>query len=131
MAFHARKKFPAVAVASALALGETPSRLAGVEVLFPDIGDPVPVSLGFLRYRGEPTPSNLKGHDMNWLSDGWTDADWLTIEVYTGDALNVARELDHAVGAGGGSFNPVEAREFAERFRRIADALQASASRYL
>lgn len=56
MAFTTRKKFANVAVSSALTLGAVPNRLMGVEVFFPDIGSPVAVSLGFLRYSWEPSP---------------------------------------------------------------------------
>lgn len=43
-----------VAVAAALAFGSHPSRLMAMRVHFPDIGQPVPDSFGFLRYPGEP-----------------------------------------------------------------------------
>lgn len=58
MSFRCRLKFSAVAVSSALSLGPVSSRLVGVEVFFPDVGQPTPDSLGFLRYGGEPSPGD-------------------------------------------------------------------------
>jgi len=43
-----------VAVRCALAFGQRASRLMAVDVLFPDIGEPMAVRVGFLRWRGEP-----------------------------------------------------------------------------
>ena len=43
-----------VAVRCALAFGQRSCRLMAFEVLFPDIGEPMEVRVGFLRWRGEP-----------------------------------------------------------------------------
>jgi hypothetical protein len=55
MSFRCRLKFSAVAVSSALSIGPVPSRLVGVEVFFPDVGQPSAGSMGILRYTGEPS----------------------------------------------------------------------------
>ena len=43
-----------VAVRSVLDFGVQRSRVIGIKTRFPDIGKPVPVEVGFLRYLGEP-----------------------------------------------------------------------------
>lgn len=61
-----------------------------------------------------------------WKYDGWTERDWdcLTEDSETLSAL--ARELDRAIGGGGGGFTPEELQEFqglleamAGRFKQI------------
>lgn len=46
----------AVAVASCYPVTVTENRLIAVEVLFPDVGTPRAIRLGYLRYQGEPAP---------------------------------------------------------------------------
>lgn len=43
-----------LAVRNALEFGGVPCRVMGWRVMFPDIGEPVVVEVGFLRYPGEP-----------------------------------------------------------------------------
>jgi hypothetical protein len=69
MSFRCRLKFSAFAVSSALSIGPVPSRLVGVDVFFPDVGKPAPVSLGFLRYHGEPSPGDRSAAATAPLSD--------------------------------------------------------------
>lgn len=49
------KRTPA-SVAVLVAYSDLPGRVIGVRDHFPDIGKPSPVSVGFLRYAGEPAP---------------------------------------------------------------------------
>lgn len=42
----------------------------------------------------------------NWKRDGWTEWDWAILETAAISALNAGRELEHAIGSGGGALSP-------------------------
>ena len=60
----------AVAVQSALDVGPVPHRLIGIRVRFPDIGSPVLVQVGLLRFPGE-RPAGLPGFGSTWAMVPW------------------------------------------------------------
>lgn len=67
----------------------------------------------------------------NWKMDGWTEKDWDNITEDADGLRAIARELDNAVGGGGGGFEPTELAEFAERMQAMADRLKRIAGGYL
>lgn len=68
---------------------------------------------------------------MNWQLDGWNYDDWNALTGDTGELRAIARELDNAVGGGGGGFEPAELAEFACRVQTLADRLKRLAGGYL
>lgn len=67
----------------------------------------------------------------NWQMDGWTEKDWDDITEADDDLRSVARELDNAVGGGGGGFEPAELAQFAARAQATADRLKHISEAYL
>lgn len=67
----------------------------------------------------------------NWQMDGWTEKDWDNINEADDDLRAVSRELDNAVGGGGGGFEPKELAEFAGRIQAAADRMKLIAKAYL
>ncbi len=67
----------------------------------------------------------------NWQMDGWTEKDWDGITEADDDLRAVARELDNAVGGGGGGFEPAELAQFAARLQAMADRLTRISGAYL
>jgi hypothetical protein len=63
--------------------------------------------------------------------DGWAEKDWDGITEAGDDLLAVVRELDNAVGGGGGGFEPAELAQFAERLQTTADRLKRISGAYL
>ena len=67
----------------------------------------------------------------NWQMDGWTEKDWDDITEADDDLRAVARELDNAIGGGGGGFEPAELAQFAARLQATADRLKRISGAYL
>lgn len=67
----------------------------------------------------------------NWQMDGWTESDWDNITECAGGLLTIARELDNAVGGGGGGFQPAELAGVSERLHRMAERLKRISGAYL
>lgn len=67
----------------------------------------------------------------NWQMDGWTESDWDTITECADGLQSIARELDNAVGGGGGGFEPAELAAASDRLQGIAERLKRISGAYL
>lgn len=67
----------------------------------------------------------------NWQMDGWTESDWDNITECASAVLTIARELDNAVGGGGGGCEPAEVAEVSGRLQVMAERLKRISGAYV
>lgn len=65
-----------------------------------------------------------------WKCDGWTEQDWECLAEDSAALIALARELDRAIGGGGGGFTPEELAEFQERLEAMANRFKRIRSSY-